>query len=806
MPAQIELSTTLPHSSDEMGEHSQGQATDRHSDEAHSTHNLERSQQDLEAPDSTDVDSAVPDGGYGWVVVTRCAVLTFWFNGIMASWGVIQAVLLRSDLRTTSTSTVSFIGTLGLAIVVSLGLFGVRLIHSFGARTTALIGVVLLASAEILASFTVSNVGGLFGTAGVLFGLGACLCYALSNIVPTIRPGEIWRRRWGGVGAAVLSISIDAINDRVGIQWTFRILGMCMLATCGPAAWLLRERVSIGRAPFVDLSLFRYLPFVAVFLAGATGTFALFVPPYFLPLVVQTIGLSSSIGAWLVAGFNACTAVGRLLAGYGSDIIGPVNMLLCAMVLNAASMLAIWPFSSSLGPLITFVMLNGLANGAFFTVYPVVVTSTASGIGNDQASKGAIAMSMAITGWTVRRSSSNSFLQKPVLRGLPRKPKQSGHALWVGNLPPATHIIDLKDHFSRYATDDIESVFLIVKSNCAFVNYKSETSCAGAMSRFHDSRFQGVRLICKLRHGSLSTNATASVPKPPFDHQGDGEVSPVVEDGTLTDGEAKVSSHSAAEVTEKVKEKFFVVKSLTVDDLERSVHSKVWATQAHNESALNQAFDAAENVYLIFSANKSGEYFGYARMETTIDGNSVADVEYQPSPEVLVPTPTDLPLMIPTQATSTAPKGRIVEDSARGTIFWEAESEKKIPEEQVVRDERADLSGESDDSANISPGTPQAFGKPFKIKWISTDRLPFYRTKGLRNPWNADREVKIARDGTEIEPSIGRRLVSMFHCPRMLIRSSNAIRQQQSPQPRRGISPYVNPHVSAPGGVYGWTY
>lgn len=218
-------------------------------------------------------------------------------------------------------------------------------------------------------------------------------------------------------------------------------------------------------------------------------------------------------------------------------------------------------------------------------------------------------------------------------------------------------------------------------------------------------------------------------------------------------------------------------------------------------------FQAAENVYLIFSANKSGEYFGYARMESLIDGNAVADAGYQPSPEVSVPTPTDLPLTIPTQATATAPKGRIIDDSARGTIFWEAESEKKIQEEQVVEDEGGDLSGEGDDSANVSPGTPQAFGKPFKIKWISTDRLPFYRTRGLRNPWNANREVKIARDGTEIEPSIGRRLVSMFHRPQLPTASPNAPRQQPPPpQPQGGMGPYANPHGSAPGGMYGRSY
>lgn len=191
-------------------------------------------------------------------------------------------------------------------------------------------------------------------------------------------------------------------------------------------------------------------------------------------------------------------------------------------------------------------------------------------------------------------------------------------------------------------------------------------------------------------------------------------------------------------------------------------------------------------------------------METIIDGGAVADLDYQPSPEVLPPIPSDLPLTIPTPATSTAPKGRIIDDSARGTIFWEAETEKKIQEEQVAEDEGGELSAEGDDSANASPGTPQTFGKPFKIKWISTDRLPFYRTRGLRNPWNANREVKIARDGTEIEPSIGRRLVSMFHRPQQPTASSNSARQL--PPSQGGMSPFMNPHGSAPGGMFGRTY
>jgi len=354
---------------------------------------------------STAVTSA-PEGGYGWAIVLICALFTFWFNGIMGSWGVLQAALLRSQLASTSTSTISFVGTLGLACVTAFGLFGVRLVRVVGARTAAFLGIGLLAFGEFFSSFTTSNLGGLFGCSGVLYGLGSCLLYSISNILPTqyfvarlgLASGIV--KLGGGIGAAVLAIAIDELVNRVGIPWTFRILSFCSLATCLPAAWFIRERVPIGKTPFLDLSIFRNLAFTAIFCAGAIGTFSLFVPPYFLPLVAQSIGLSSSTGAGLVGAFNACTAVGRFVSGWLSDSIGPINMFLLAMALNAVSMLAIWPFSNSLAPLVVFAMLNGLANGAFFTVYPVVVASTAARVDSSDSGRVAIAMGMSITGWT----------------------------------------------------------------------------------------------------------------------------------------------------------------------------------------------------------------------------------------------------------------------------------------------------------------------------------------------------------------------------------------------------------------------
>ena len=176
----------------------------------------------------------------------------------------------------------------------------------------------------------------------------------------------------------------------------------------------------------------------------------------------------------------------------------------------------------------------------------------------------------------------------------------------------------------------------------------------------------------------------------------------------------------------------------------------------------------SDNVYLIFSANKSGEYFGYARMVSPINDDPEAAIEF--APKVQATSDVELPKAIPTEATDYAPRGRIIDDSARGTIFWEAERDDQVTSNGNHDEEGSGGGSVSGDTGSVKSshdstagGEPKAWGKPFRLEWLSTARLPFYRTRGLRNPWNSNREVKIARDGTELEPSVGRKLIGLFN-------------------------------------------
>lgn len=191
-----------------------------------------------------------------------------------------------------------------------------------------------------------------------------------------------------------MALALESLIRTVGLQWTFRIQGFLTLAIGLPAAWYSKDRMPLRNTPYVDLSMFRNVTFNATFVAGMIATFTLFVPPYYLPLFASSIGLSSGTGAALVAAFNLCNAAGRFFSGPVADKIGPANSLLFLMLLNALTMLTIWPVSNTLGPLVVFAILNGVANGAFFTVFPTVVA------GIFGPGRAAVAMSMSVTGWT----------------------------------------------------------------------------------------------------------------------------------------------------------------------------------------------------------------------------------------------------------------------------------------------------------------------------------------------------------------------------------------------------------------------
>jgi hypothetical protein len=128
--------------------------------------------------------------------------------------------------------------------------------------------------------------------------------------------------------------------------------------------------------------------------------------------------------------------------------------------------------------------------------------------------------------------------------------------------------------------------------------------------------------------------------------------------------------------------------------LQDSVQSGMWATQLHNESHLDRAYHSCEAVYLIFGANKSGEFFGYAK--------------YGPRDFLISFSPLTISRM-------------------GGPIFDETYSS------NGAAPPAAPPAAESGGSTGSEE---RRWGKPFPIEWIRTTPLSFKKTQHLLDPWN----------------------------------------------------------------------
>lgn len=165
----------------------------------------------------------------------------------------------------------------------------------------------------------------------------------------------------------------------------------------------------------------------------------------------------------------------------------------------------------------------------------------------------------------------SSFLSTP--RGPPKKPRQSGFALWVGNLPPNTTLIEL---CSLFGTTHIQSIFLIQRTLCAFVNYNSREGMEEGITAFErrGSMIRGNQLVVKIKHTNHNARDEDYLP------------SEIATDAGTADSPAAATASTDA----PTKDRYFICKSLTIEDLHMSANLGLWATQSHNQAVFNEAY------------------------------------------------------------------------------------------------------------------------------------------------------------------------------------------------------------------------
>ncbi|KZT19974.1 hypothetical protein NEOLEDRAFT_1141276 [Neolentinus lepideus HHB14362 ss-1] len=483
----------------------------------------------------------------------------------------------------------------------------------------------------------------------------------------------------------------------------------------------------------------------------------------------------------------------------------------------------------------------------------------------------------------------------------PYHPNPPGHrsewVMWVGNVPGDVTVEELWRVFnhpgpitqrspgSTPKEDEgpegqlyggVVSIYPIVRSNCAFVNFESEAHLRSAIARFNGQPLRAndpkcPRLVCRVRaqeddlragvgaqrgtglhtrwvrekaegeEAAVGESALDRVPTPTSSAGSLGgdlarRIAPLSfssdDEGRFRRGTKKSSSGSYASTNSSFlahhfPKRYFILKSLTQFDLDLSVEKGLWATQRHNEAILDQAYRTSREVYLIFGVNKSGEFYGYARMASPIlrgergiswasradsspasqrdsrRSDTIPEVEgsptqarqtFLPPGELRLVDESPLPLEPPQkQSLSEEPSREFLSAPAEMSQPHSRFSSQTLPAKPsldmplaraVAPTEKFELKegpviaarargAEGVKRLDMLMDAPPSsvaeeegnWGEPFRVEWVRTARLPFWRTRHLRNQWNHEREVKVSRDGTELEPTVGQALLDEWDRP-----------------------------------------
>lgn len=126
--------------------------------------------------------SAIPDGGYGWVVTFASFMCHFIADGIAFSSGVIFPELLNAFGA--KKATTSWIGSLFVGIPLIFGPVAGLFVNKYGCRLTTMVGGVIT-SVGMLASTFATSVEMLSLTYGVVAGFGLAFIYVPASVMPS---------------------------------------------------------------------------------------------------------------------------------------------------------------------------------------------------------------------------------------------------------------------------------------------------------------------------------------------------------------------------------------------------------------------------------------------------------------------------------------------------------------------------------------------------------------------------------------------------------------------------------------------
>ncbi|KFV03299.1 Monocarboxylate transporter 3, partial [Pterocles gutturalis] len=255
-----------------------------------------------------------PDGGWGWIVLLGCFVITGFSYAFPKAVSVYFKELMK-DFHVGYSDT-AWISSIMLAMLYGTGPVCSIMVNQFGCRPVMLIGGLLASSGMILASFT-TNIIELYLTAGVLTGLGMALNFQPSLIML----GTYFDKRRplaNGLAAAGSPVFLSSLSplgqvllEKFGWRGGFLIMGGLLLncCTCGavmrPLDMGMKRKKEKAQDKYgkklLDFSIFSNRGFIIYTISKFILVLGLFVPPILLVNYAKDTGVPDTEAAFLLS-------------------------------------------------------------------------------------------------------------------------------------------------------------------------------------------------------------------------------------------------------------------------------------------------------------------------------------------------------------------------------------------------------------------------------------------------------------------------------------------------------------------------
>ncbi|KAI8712741.1 MFS domain-containing protein [Fusarium sp. LHS14.1] len=390
----------------------------------------ERDTEDPRVP----VPDGPPDGGTAaWLVVLGAWCCSFSSPGWINSVGSFQQYYEVGPLKNYSSSTIAWIPSLQIFFLFALGPIVGILFDKYGPRPLIVGGTLLHVFGLMMASLAKTYYQFILSQ-GVCSAIGVACLYSPALACMTTWFSERRGAAMGimatgsSVGGVIFPIMISRMIKSTGYPWAMRtaaflILGLQIIAilTVRPRTKPIPKKKPAGRyaAPFMEI------PFVMLLLGIFVLTYGIFIPIDYLAVqAFQEAHVSEEMAQYLVSIFNAASLFGRLVAGYGADIIGRWNMFIIACALSGISEFAVWIPAKQSSIAIGFAIMFGFTSGAFIGLsgaLPISVSPPAEigyRLGVLLLAISIPALTMAPIGGAILQNSTNGWLDVKIFGGI----------------------------------------------------------------------------------------------------------------------------------------------------------------------------------------------------------------------------------------------------------------------------------------------------------------------------------------------------------------------------------------------------